>query len=120
NPDYDDLYQSYKSATTVPEERVNEIRQEVESEASGEGFMNRVKSAGRSFMNYMTTGVFSDGDVLAEEKKQARAEAGKDANPQQIADRAKEIAISKRVKSEKETLEREYLKESENTTGGPN
>lgn len=122
NPDFDVLYNRYKEATTLPEERRAEIQQEVDDEINNVGFVNKARSfmAKTAAMAPSWLGGTSGKDIdpLYKEKELAVKELGSKASQEDINARAREIAINKRIKSEEETLSRDFLKEAENTVTG--
>lgn len=144
DPSYSQLYDKFKQAEAVSEEKVRAIRQEVEQEAKNTGWAATGKRYWNNAVDAITTlGSFGEAtkapdevrfetDALAEEKAQAKkelvklqqqAKAQKQPAPQitndAILERAKEIKVQKRIKSQQETQVRSFLEDAEATTSGP-
>lgn len=142
NPRYSQLYNEYVAAGQVPDERKAAIQQEVEDEASGTGIMNNLISGGKKAWNFAADALTTIGsfgtetkapeavraniDPLQSEKEQAKKElqdfnakakaSKKPVQPitqDQITERAKSIAVKKRIDSESESRVRDYLAEAD-------
>lgn len=119
-----------KQATTIPEERKNEIVQEVEDEANNRGVWNNINKKGKEIYNSISEnlGPFSrlfgvgnkvETDPLSEEKKQAvkllsqKGYKPSDINNDLVKKTAIEIKVDKRLSSEKDSMMRDYLSNAE-------
>lgn len=119
-----------KQATTIPEEKKNEIVQEVEDEANNRGVWNNINKKGKEIYNSLSEnlGPFSrlfgvgnkvETDPLAEEKKQAvkllsqKGYKPSDINNDLVKKTAIEIKVDKRLSSEKDSMMRDYLSDAE-------
>lgn len=135
DPEYGRDYERFKQAEILPEGRERQIRQEVEDEVNNVGFMNKARTlfaTGASMLpSFMGGTSGKDIDPLYKEKEQAKKELiqqnalfKKNKQPQipvteqEIADRAKEIRINKRIQSERDSQVNSFLTDLENTTYG--
>lgn len=136
DPAYRQTYDRFKQAEIVPEDRVKEIQQEVEDEANNKGLLNTIKSGLTKFATMMPPalgGISEKNNIpLYDEREQAKKELQEQqkqakANKQPIQpiteeavlDRAKQIKVEKKVKSERDTQIRDFLEDAENTTTSP-
>lgn len=135
DPNYKLNYQKFKEAEAVPEEKIAQIRQEVDDEANNVGFINSARTMlakGASMLpSWMGGTSGKDIDPLYKEKEQAKkelqqinAQARKQKAPEipvdekAIAERAKNIKVNNRIKSERDSQVRSFLTDLENTTYG--
>lgn len=147
DPEYTLLYNRLKQAEAIPEDKINEIKQDVDNEASSTGVWNNIVSGAKKAWNTTTDVLTTIGTLgtetsgpeslkanttpLYDERKQAKEEIQKQqaaakANKQPvqpiteevILDRAKQIAVDKRIKSQRESQTRSFLEDAENTTSG--
>lgn len=130
DPHYDDLYDRYLEAKKLPEGKEKEIRQEVEDEANNVGFMNKLRTGAATLTSMMpswlggTSG--KDIDPLYKEKEKAKKELqvkdkkGNIIEPSEeaITQRAKEMRVSDRLKSESDSQVRDLLKNLQETNIG--
>lgn len=125
-----------KKATTISDEKKNEIVKEVEDEANGVGIWNTINRKGKEFYNSISenlgplsrlvgVGNKVETDPLAEEKKQAvkvltqKGYKPSDINNELVKKTAIDLKVNKRLNSEKESLMRDYssnLSENEKYT----
>lgn len=119
---YTSIYDKFKEVENVAPEKIDEIKQSVDAEINNEGVMNKIATVGRSALNYFTKGAFSDGDALYNEKVEAKKQLAKEAaiakskkqpapeiTPETITEKAKQIAIDKRIKSQRESQVRDFV-----------
>lgn len=132
---YTSVYDKFKSAESVHPDKINEIKQSVDAEANDEGLWNNIVKLGKQAVNATTDYVFKmtdegkapedlklDVDPLAKEKAEAKKllvkqaqiakakkEPAPEITPDAILGKAKEIAVNKRVKSQRDSQVREFV-----------
>lgn len=125
DPEYTRIWKDYKRATTLPQEEIDRITEEVNAKADESSTWSKIKTGGRVMWNTMTRFVPAlqvSIDPLNKEKAQALKEfeqqnlqAKKNNNPtidfslDDIDKRAREIAINNRIKSEQDSRKRDFL-----------
>jgi len=136
DPSYRRDYDRFKQAEKLPEGREQQIRQEVEDEANNVGFLNNARTLlakGASMIPSFLGGTSGkDIDPLYKEKETAKKElvqknalAKKNNQPATpitddvLTERAKEIKINNRLKSERDSQVNSFLTDLENETSGP-
>lgn len=148
DPNYTSIYDRFKETQKVSDDKKAKIVQEVNEEFEGKGIWNNIKDFGKKAYNTVVdiatasvptsskesvrSGIKAETDTFKKEKEQAKKEFSAIAkqaknkkepvpsfSDEDIAKRAKEIKIEKRIKSESDSQVRELLKDFENTTLGP-
>lgn len=125
DPQKKQFAKEFLAASTVNDDKRNELAAAIEAEYNNEGAWNSIKAFGRGIKNFFTTGIPST-QALTDETKQAKAEfdalnaqerkAKKPVTsytPDDIVQRAKAIALEKRLQGEKETQVADFLSVAE-------
>lgn len=139
-PGYTSIYDEYKKKSRVPEEEKQKIIQEVEKDANNEGIMNTLKQGAGLVLNPIFRAFTEweepkngesrpeliDSDPLKKEREEAKkilleqSLLNKKQNkpsvkitPETVTEKAKEIAVEKRLKSKEYSNTKDYLKSLE-------
>jgi len=106
----------FRQATGLNDDDLSVIETELNDRKSKSGLLNNIESAASSFGNYITSGgIFGDGDLLADEKKQAEEELKKQGiekpNEAQVSELADKIFIENRKREIAQDKKSQYLED---------